>query len=71
MQTGYGQNVIGNSPVMPYDHTGEFHPQDISDNKAISMLVYLFGWLGVIICSLIAKDSPYAAFHLRQSIKMT
>lgn len=55
----------------PFDHTSEFDPQDISDNKVIAMLVYLLGSVGIIIALLSSKDSPYAAFHVRQALKIT
>lgn len=53
----------------PYDHTAEFDPKDISDNKVMSMLVYLMGWIGIIIALLGSHSSPYAAFHVRQALK--
>ncbi len=53
----------------PYDHTAEFDAKDISENKVISMLVYLMGVFGIIIALLIGKESPYTAFHVRQSLK--
>ena len=60
------------SPVYdPYDHTAEFDPKDISDNKVIAMLVYLLGAVGVIIALLASSTSPYLAFHVRQALKFT
>lgn len=53
----------------PYDHTAEYSPKDISDNKVIAILVYLMGTIGVIIALLASKESPYVAFHLRQGLK--
>lgn len=53
----------------PYDHTTEFSPQDISDNKVIAMLVYLMGAIGVIIALLASNTSKYVSFHLRQALK--
>ena len=53
----------------PADHTAEFDPQDISDNKVVCMLVYLSSFVGIIIALLIGKDSPYVNFHLRQALK--
>lgn len=53
----------------PYDHTHEFDPKDISDNKVISMLVYLMGWVGIVIALLGSNTSKYAAFHVRQALK--
>lgn len=55
----------------PYDHTAEFDPKDISDNKVLSMLVYLMGWIGIIIALLGSNSSPYVAFHVRQALKFT
>lgn len=53
----------------PADHTAEFDPVDISENKVISMLVYLLGWVGIVIALLAAQNSKYAAFHVRQALK--
>ncbi len=55
----------------PYDHTSEFSAKDISDNKVVSMLVYLAGFIGIIIALLAANASPYAGFHVRQALKFT
>lgn len=58
------------APVFdPYDHTAEYSPKDISDNKVIAILVYLMGTIGIIIALLASKESPYVAFHLRQGLK--
>lgn len=58
-------------PVDPFDHTAAFDPKDISDNKVFSMLAYLLGTIGIIIALLAANSSPYTAFHVRQSLKIT
>ncbi|MCQ5131372.1 zinc ribbon domain-containing protein [Butyricicoccus faecihominis] len=55
----------------PFDHTAEFTAKDISENKVVAMLCYLMGTLGVIIALLGSHTSPYAAFHVRQSLKFT
>ena len=55
----------------PYNHTHEFDAKDVSENKVIAMLVYLMGIFGVIIALLASSTSPYAAFHVRQSLKFT
>lgn len=52
------------------DHTAEFDPKDISDNKVIAMCPYLFSVFGVLIAQISSKDSPYVAFHVRQAIKI-
>lgn len=55
----------------PYDHTAEFDRKDISDNKVMAMLVYLLGWIGIVIALLGGQSSPYTAFHVRQALKFT
>ena len=57
--------------VPPYDHTAEFDAQDISKNKVLAMLCYLMGTTGIIIALLGSNHSPYAGFHVRQSLKFT
>ena len=53
------------------DHTAEFDAKDISDNKVFAMLVYLTGIIGIIVSLLAAGNSPYAAFHVRQGLKIS
>ena len=52
------------------DHTAEFDPKDISDNKVVAMLPYITSLLGVIVAAIIAQDSAYVAFHIRQALKL-
>ena len=59
----------GYAPVDPYDHTSEFDPKDISDNKVICMLIYLTGAIGIFIALLASNSSKYVAFHVRQALK--
>ena len=53
------------------DHTAEFSPKDISDNKVMAMVPYLLGSFGIIIALLAVKESPYTYFHVRQALKIT
>lgn len=55
----------------PYDHTAEFDPRDISENKVFAMLPYLLGTVGIIICLLASSTSAYVRFHIRQALKFT
>lgn len=59
--------------VNPYDHTAEFSPEEVSDNKLFALLVYLFDFIGVIIALLAnqSKNSKYLSFHIKQSLKLT
>ena len=65
------QYTTGEAQTDPYDHTAEFTPEDISANKVISMLVYLMGWVGILIALLASGTSKYAGFHVRQALKFT
>ena len=75
--TSCGAEIKAETPVVAaaasadFDHTAEFDPKDISDNKVISMLVYLLGPIGILLALLAAQTSPYAGFHVRQSLKFT
>lgn len=58
-------------PYDPYDHTAEFDPKDISDNKVFAMLGYLLGAIGIIVALLASHSSAYTMFHVRQALKFT
>ncbi len=53
-----------------YDHTSEFSPEDIADNKLYAILMYCVSLMGIIIGLLAAGDSPYVRFHVKQSLKL-
>ncbi len=55
----------------PFDHTGEFDMEDVTATKLLCMAAYLLGFAGIIIALLAARESPYTAFHVRQSLKFT
>lgn len=70
-QPVYQQPVYPQQPMYdPADHTAEFDPEDISQNKVIAMAAYILGTLGIIIALLAAPQSKYAAFHSRQALKL-
>ncbi|MCR5263911.1 MAG: zinc ribbon domain-containing protein [Clostridiales bacterium] len=54
----------------PTDHTAEYDPKDISDNKVFAMLPYIMSMIGVVIALLAAQSSPYTMFHVRQGLKL-
>lgn len=57
------------TPIDPADHTAEFDPADIAENKLFALLPYLSG-LGILIALIGAKDSPYVRFHVKQALKI-
>ena len=64
--------VVPAAPAFdPFDHTDEFSPADVSDNKCYAVLPYLLGVVGMIVCALLSKESPFIQFHLRQAVKYT
>lgn len=52
------------------DHTAEFDAADISENKVFAMATYLLGVVGIIIALLASRESRFAKFHVRQSLKI-
>ena len=67
--TNYNNPYNTAAPVTPeWDHTAEFDPKDVSDNKVIAMLVYLLSVVGILI-ALLSQNSPYVSFHVRQALK--
>ena len=78
-QNAYQNNAQQNyaQPVAPvvniYDHTAEFDPQDVHDNKIFAILCYIMGILGVIVALLARSsvNSPYLSFHIKQSLKIS
>ena len=66
-----------NQPVAPvvnvYDHTAEFDPQDVHDNKIFALLCYIMGIVGVVVALLARSsvNSPYLSFHIKQSLKIS
>ena len=65
------QPLYPQQPVYdPADHTAEFDPEDVSQNKVIAMAAYILGTVGIIIALLAAPQSKYAAFHSRQALKL-
>ena len=69
---GYApQQPVYAPPYDQFDHTAEYDPKDISENKIYAMLAYLLGAIGIIVALLGAAQSPYAKFHIRQALKFT
>ncbi len=66
-----------NRVVKPaWDHTDEFDPQDVHENKVVAMIMYLSGLSGTLLCFLILfilgkSKSDYLAFHVRENFKIS
>lgn len=53
------------------NRSAKFSEKDISENKVSAIAAYLLGPIGIIIALLIARDSAYTAFHVREALKIT
>ncbi|MBR1641773.1 MAG: zinc-ribbon domain-containing protein [Butyrivibrio sp.] len=81
-QPGFQQQPYGQAPYQqpqyqqpyvafdPKDHTSEFDPQDIADNKLFAILPYLFSCIAGIIVGIYVKDSEFVKFHIKNSIRI-
>ena len=58
--------------VNPTDHTAEFAPAEVSDNKLFAALIYAFSIVGIVIALLanINNKSNYLKFHIKQGLKL-
>lgn len=55
--------------IDPSDHTKEFDPRDIADNKLFAVLPYFTSILG-IIAALMIRESAYTRFHVKNVIRL-
>ena len=53
----------------PADHTAEFDPRDIADNKLFAVLPYFTFMFGVIV-ALLVKESAFTKFHAKNAIRI-
>ena len=53
-----------------FDHTSDYDAADISDNKVYALSAYIFSFFGVLLCNVLAKQSPFAQFHAREALKI-
>ena len=56
--------------IEDWDHTADYDAQDISDNKVYALSAYVFCFIGILLCHVLAKESPYAQFHAREALKL-
>lgn len=56
--------------VEEFDHTADYDAADISDNKVYALSAYIFSFFGVLLCNVLAKQSPFAQFHAREALKI-
>lgn len=56
----------------PTDHTSEFAPEEVSENRLFAATVYLLSVVGIAIALLanINNKSEYLKFHIKQGLKL-
>ena len=57
------------SHIDPSDHTAEFDPRDIADNKLFAVIPYFTFAFGLII-ALLCRESAYTKFHAKNAIRL-
>ena len=68
--TNFGMPQMQVSAVPAYDHSQEFSAQEISEGKVFGLATYLLGFVGVLVALLACRDNRFAAFHIRNYLKL-
>ena len=68
MQGFQGQQTYASS-YDPADHTAEFDPRDIADNRLFAILTYFASIPGIIV-ALLVRESAYTRFHAKNEIRL-
>ncbi|HBM98543.1 MAG TPA: hypothetical protein DD413_03875 [Ruminococcus sp.] len=71
-QNAYAQPVPTATVVSSTDHTAEFSPAEVADNKLFAALIYALSIVGVVIALLanLNNKSEYLKFHIKQGLKL-
>lgn len=71
-QNAYAQPVPTAPVVSSTDHTAEFSPAEVADNKLFAALIYALSIVGVVIALLanLNNKSAYLKFHIKQGLKL-
>ncbi len=77
-QGGFQQQPMGQAPVQyqpypkydPSDHTAEFDPRDIADNKLLAIIPYVFGIIAGLVAGIYIKDSAFYRFHFKNALRL-
>jgi uncharacterized membrane protein len=81
MQQNYQQGAYGQPQGQPYmqqpyqaydpkDHTSEFDPKDIADNKLYAVVPYLFSFIVGIIVGIYVNESQFLRFHIKNALRL-
>lgn len=71
-QNVYAQPMPTAPVVSSTDHTAEFSPAEVADNKLFAALIYALSIVGVVIALLanLNNKSAYLKFHIKQGLKL-
>lgn len=81
MQQNYQQGPYGQPQGQPYmqqpyrvfdpkDHTAEFDPQDIADNKIFAVIPYMFSFVIGLIAGIYVSESRFLKFHIKNAVRL-
>lgn len=56
------------TPFDPADHTSDFDPEDIAENKLFASMPYFFSIIGIIV-ALMVPGSPFIRFHVKNEMR--
>ncbi|SFB89083.1 zinc-ribbon domain-containing protein [Butyrivibrio sp. YAB3001] len=68
-QQGFQNQQMYRQAFDPADHTSDFDPRDIADNKLFAVLPYFTSFMGIVI-ALLVKESAYTKFHAKNAIRL-
>ena len=54
----------------PKDHTAEFDPKDIADNKLFAVVPYFFSFIAGVIVGIYVNDSLFLKFHVKNALRL-
>lgn len=54
----------------PKDHTAEFDPQDIADNKIFAVVPYLFSFVIGLLAGIYVNESRFLRFHIKNAVRL-
>ncbi len=65
-----GQPYMQQPYIDPKDHTAEFDPKDIEDNKLFAVVPYFFSFIAGVIVGIYVSESQFLKFHIKNALRL-
>ncbi len=65
-----GQPYMQQPYFDPKDHTAEFDPKDIADNKLYAVVPYFFSFIVGVIVGIYVNESQFLKFHIKNALRL-